>query len=232
MDYRAIAFDTGGTVLDWHASMLDEVKQIEAWQPLVFDRHEFVNTWRRNTMKGIVGQLRPTFHMDDVHWTALEQAIASFNLPVLAPDVMKQLWRGWHRLRAWPDFPAALARLRQHLPVVSFTMLPTSLVVDVSRLNGITWDAIISCQMIGVYKPHAEAYATAAEWLGIKPHNILMVACHNFDLNAAQDAGLKTAFVHRPHEWGPAGPPDPLPNRAYDLVCDGFDDLAAQVLGQ
>ena len=49
MNYRAIAFDTGGTVLDWHSSMLDEVKQVHAWQALAFDRHEFVNTWRRNT---------------------------------------------------------------------------------------------------------------------------------------------------------------------------------------
>ena len=50
MKYWAIAFDTGGTVLDWHASMLDEIKLVRAWQSLAFDRHEFVNTWRRNTM--------------------------------------------------------------------------------------------------------------------------------------------------------------------------------------
>ena len=231
MDYRAIAFDTGGTVLDWHSSMLDEVKQVHAWQALAFDRHEFVNTWRRNTMKGIVGQVSPAFHMDDVHWNALEETIAAFGLPHPSAEVLDQLWRGWHRLRAWPDFPAALEKLRQRLPVVSFTMLPTALVVDVSRANGITWDAIISCQMIGVYKPHPQAYQKTARWLGIAPENILMVACHNFDLNAAQDAGFKTAFVRRPDEWGPAGPPDPQPNRTYDLVCDGFDDLAAQVMG-
>ena len=82
MNYRAIAFDTGGTVLDWHSSMLDEVKQVHAWQPLAFDRHEFVNTWRRNTMKGIVGQVRPAFHMDDVHWKALEETISGQELTV------------------------------------------------------------------------------------------------------------------------------------------------------
>lgn len=230
MDYRAIAFDTGGTVLDWHSSMLDEVKQVHVWQELAFDRHEFVNTWRRNTMKGIVGQVSPAFHMDDVHWNALEETIAAFRLPPPSPEVLDQLWRGWHRLRAWSEFPAALEKLRQRLPVVSFTMLPTSLVVDVSRANGITWDAIISCQMIGVYKPHPQAYQTAARWLGIAPQNILMVACHNFDLNAAQDAGFKTAFVRRPDEWGPTGPPDPRPNRTYDYVCDDFDELAAEVM--
>jgi 2-haloacid dehalogenase len=143
---------------------------------------------------------------------------------------LDQLWRGWHQLRAWPDFPAALEKLRRHRPVVSFTMLPTALVMDVSRSNGISWDAIISCQMIGVYKPNPQAYHTAALWLGMAPENILMVACHNFDLNAAQDAGFKTAFVRRPDEWGPAGPPDPQPNRTYDYVCDDFDGLTAEVM--
>ncbi|NBO04229.1 MAG: hypothetical protein EBV16_08595 [Betaproteobacteria bacterium] len=226
MVYRTLAFDTGGTVLDWHGSLFQDLKAIGPWQSIDFDRHEFVNTWRRYTMKGIVGQMRPDFHMDDVHWRTLAQTIDAFRLPALSNDAMEHLWRGWHRLRAWPDFPAALARIRQHTPVVSFTMLPTSLIIDVSRLNAITWDAVISCQMIGVYKPHPEAYQTAAAWMGLDPKEILMVACHNFDLNAAQDAGFKTAFVRRPEEWGPAGPPDPLPNRDYDHVFDRFDQLA------
>jgi len=33
--------------------------------------------------------------------------------------------------------------------VVSFTMLPTPRVVAVLRRNGIAWDAVISCEMIG-----------------------------------------------------------------------------------
>ena len=32
-----------------------------------------------------------------------------------------------------------------------------------------------------------------------------MVACHNFDLNAAKAQGFRTAFVRRPDEWGAAG---------------------------
>jgi 2-haloacid dehalogenase len=120
--------------------------------------------------------------------------------------------------------------LRDKLPVVSFTMLPTSLVVDVSRRNGLTWDAIVSCEMIGVYKPHPEAYATAAKWLNLAPAQILMVACHNFDLNAAHRAGFRTAFIRRPDEWGPQGPPDPKPNMAYDFIEDGFDALVRRLL--
>lgn len=100
-----------------------------------------------------------------------------------------------------------------------------------SRRNGLVWDAIISCEMIGVYKPHAEAYAIAARWLGLDPSQILMVACHNFDLNAAHKAGFRTAFVRRPDEWGPAGPPHPEPNMADDVIEDSFDGLATKFLG-
>ena len=230
MRYQALAFDTGGTVLDWHGSIVAELPAVAAWRDLAFDRHAFANTWRRGTMKRIVGQKRPAFDMDDAHLQALDETVTTFGLPALPPDERHQLWRVWHRLRAWPDFAPALTALRERVPVVSFTMLPTALVVDVSRRNGFVWDAILSCQMIGVYKPHPEAYLTAARWLNLAPQQILMVACHNFDLNAAMDAGLRTAFVRRPDEWGPEGPPDPQPNRAYDHVVDGFDELRQAVL--
>jgi 2-haloacid dehalogenase len=228
---RAILFDTGGTVLDWHGSLVGELRDLGTEQLHGVDPGEFVNEWRRRSMRAIVGQVRPAFDMDDVHLRALDDTVAHFGIPALDASARQRLWRGWHRLRAWSDFPPALARLRERIPVVSFTMLPVPLVIGVSRSNGLAWDAIVSCQMIGVYKPHREAYATALTWLGVRADEALMVACHNFDLNAAQDVGMRTAFVRRPLEWGPGGPPDPHPNRSYDLVVDTFDELAASLLG-
>lgn len=142
-----------------------------------------------------------------------------------------EILRAWHELDAWPDFPEALATLRKKFIVVSLTMLPTSLVVNVSRRNALAWDAVISCEMIGTYKPHAAAYQTAARWLNLQPTEIMMVACHNFDLNAAHAVGFRTAFIRRPDEWGPAGPPDPVPNMAYDIVEDGFVQFARRLAG-
>jgi 2-haloacid dehalogenase len=80
--------------------------------------------------------------------------------------------------------------------------------------------------MLRVYKTRSEAYRLAAKYLAVSPNDILMVACHNFDLDAARGEGYKTAFVYRPAEWGTAGPPDPVPNPACDLIVADFAELA------
>jgi len=41
----------------------------------------------------------------------------------------------------------------------------------------------------------------------------MMVACHNFDLNAARACGYKSAFVKRPAEWARADRRIPRPIR-------------------
>ena len=80
--------------------------------------------------------------------------------------------------------------------------------------------------MLRIYKPRPDAYLRAAGFLAVEPREILMVACHNFDLDAARGVGYRTAFVRRPDEWGPAGPPDPIPDPATDVVVDGCAELA------
>ena len=103
------------------------------------------------------------------------------------------------------------------------------MIIDTAKRNNLSWDAVLSCEGIGKYKTLPEAYLTAAKWLQLEPEECCMVACHNFDLDAAKNSGFKTAFVRRPDEWGAAGPPDPEPNPHHDIVADGFPDLARQL---
>ena len=226
MKIKALTFDTGGTILDWHSGVFSAFERIGKRHHKALDWHAVTNDYRRLAMKGIVGQVEPAFNMDHVHRAALGELLHQYGLAQYDAHDREQLFRTWHELAAWPDFPAALARIRQTLPAISFTMLPLSLVLDVSRKNDLNWDAVISCEMIGVYKPNPQAYLKAAQWLAMEPTEILMVACHNFDLNAARACGFKTAFVRRPSEWGPQGPPDPVPHPDCDLVVDSFGALA------
>ncbi len=229
MNIKAIAFDTGGTVLDWHSGIRDAFVAIGAKHGVARDWASIANQHRRLTMKGIVGQSQPNFNMDDVHYSVLDELLASNDLSVFSENDRKSIAQAWHHLATWSDFARPLRDIRELVPVVSFTMLPLSLVVDVSRLNGISWDAVISCEAIGYYKPDPRAYLQASKWLAVAPEEILMVACHNFDLNAARACGFKTAFVRRPREWGHEPPPEPMPHPDCDFVFDGFEELARAV---
>lgn len=65
MHIKALTFDTGGTILDWHAGLFGAFERVGQRCGLSVDWHEVVNDWRRRAMKAIVGQLQPEFNMDD-----------------------------------------------------------------------------------------------------------------------------------------------------------------------
>jgi 2-haloacid dehalogenase len=58
---------------------------------------------------------------------------------------------------------------------------------------------------------------------------VMMVAAHLGDLRAAKAVGLKTAFVPRPLEYGPAGKPDLKGDASVDVEAKDFNDLAARL---
>jgi 2-haloacid dehalogenase len=222
---KILAFDTGGTVLDWHAGLTSAMAAWGAAHHIERDWHALANEHRRRSLRRMTGTVDPPFNIDGVHRDVLSELFTENGFAGSAEE-WRMIAARWHQLDAWPDFAAALRRLRRQRICVSLTILSLSLVIDTARRNGLDWDAVISCEMLRVYKPLPDAYRRAAAWLAVEPREILMVACHNFDLDAARGVGYRTAFVRRPDEWGPAGPPDPIPNPATDIVVDGFAELA------
>ena len=91
------------------------------------------------------------------------------------------------------------------------------------------WDAILGAEVAQAYKPAPEAYLRTAEILGLHPKDICMVAAHNSDLAAAQQCGLRTAFIARPTQHGPKQTTDLCAEGDWDVVSNSFDDLAETV---
>jgi 2-haloacid dehalogenase len=79
------------------------------------------------------------------------------------------------------------------------------------------------------YKPAPAVYQMSANLLDLAPREVLMVAAHKNDLAAARKAGLRTAFVPRPLEFGPGRNADPGPHTGFDFVAQDFFDLADQL---
>jgi len=94
---------------------------------------------------------------------------------------------------------------------------------------GLPWDCVLGAELVRHYKPDPEVYRSAADFLDLKPAEVMTVAAHLGDLDAAKRVGLSTAFVPRPLEYGPDGAPDEKANASVDLVATDFNDLAARL---
>jgi 2-haloacid dehalogenase len=229
-DIKALTFDTGGTILDWHTGFATALAETGARYGIERDWGALANDIRRGALKRMLNlgkDAPPAYNFDGAHRAALDEVIAANGLDAFTTTERQEIaYDRPHNFQCWPDFPAVLPKLRGTYICASFTILSFRIIIDTARRNGLSWDAVISCEAIGKYKLLPEAYQTAARFLQYDPHECLMVACHNFDLDAARSQGFKTAFVRRPDEWGPEGPPDPEPNPANDIIVDDFPSLA------
>ncbi len=230
---KALTFDTGGTILDWHTGISEALAKTGAKHGIEKDWTHITNEFRRRSLGNMLnlGETEPpTYNFDDSHRMALEALVDEFGLDTFTETERHEIcYNTVHNLQCWPDFPGTLPKLRDKFICASFTILSFRIIIDTAKRNGLSWDAVISCEAIGKYKILPESYQTAAKFLQLQPNEICMVACHNFDLDAAKGVGFKTAFVKRPDEWGSEGPPDPEPNPIHDIVADSFPDLARQL---
>lgn len=236
-DIKALTFDTGGTVLDWHSGFRDAFAAAGQRHGISRDWAALANDLRRRSMQAMLNLGEdgpPTYNFDEANRFCLEALLNDERLETFdAQDRQAIAWDSPHRFDAWPDVQEGLAALRMNRIVASFSLLSYRLIIDSSRRNGLVWDAVLSCEGLGLYKLLPEAYRRAARRLQLAPEECLMVACHPYDLDAARQVGFRTALVRRPREWGDRMPETPARGEtgAYDLEVDSFNELAAALQG-
>lgn len=99
--------------------------------------------------------------------------------------------------------------------------------MDRVRRGELPWDCVISAELFRHYKPDPEAYLGCADLLDVAPGELMLVAAHASDLRGAQRAGLMTAWVDRPLEYG-AGRrrPSKIADGEFGVMATDFGDLA------
>ena len=88
----------------------------------------------------------------------------------------------------------------------------------------VAFDAIISVDQVGAFKPAPGIYRKAIQRLGCEPGEIMMVAAHAFDILGAQACGFRAAYVNRYRL--------PTEDSVYqpDIIVDDFVELAVRLL--
>ncbi len=229
---RALAFDVFGTVVDWRSSIIRDGEALSAAKGIRVDWAAFADAWRAGYQPAMQrarsGEIAWA-NIDGLHRSILDTLLPRFGLQALSAAEFEHLNFVWHRLDPWPDAVAGLKRLKSRFVISTLSNGNVSLLVDLARHGALPWDCVLSAELFRHYKPDPEVYLGAAQLLGVKAGEVLMVAAHPGDLEAAQRAGLRTAYVPRPLEHGLHHAAEPIGARTFDITAEDFNALARQL---
>lgn len=233
---RAVFFDTFGTVVDWRSGIAASVRRFAQGRRISLDPDAFALEWRSRylpSMAEIRSGRRDFVSLDILHRENLVASLEKVGVAAeaLPGDEVEALARSWRWLPPWPDSVDGIAAMKRHVIVGPLSNGNTGLLVEMAKYAGLPWDVVLGSDVGKAYKPDPRAYRMPARFLGLEPGEVMLVAAHQSDLEAAQASGLATGFVARPEEYGPGQPGDPTPSDAWDVSGASLIQLAAALFG-
>ncbi len=214
---RAVVFDAYGTLFDVAgaaraaAARPDGATLAGIWPRLAEDwrRKQLEYSWLR-----AIGNAHAGF--DTVTADALDWAMEFHRVSDAALRAL--LLSLYETLPAYPEVPAILTALRaQGLLTAILSNGTPAMLAAATASTGISrlFNAVISVEEAGVFKPHASVYALTARHLGTSPAEVMFVSSNGWDVAGAAAYGFVTVWANR------AGlPVDRLPGRPAHVVPD------------
>ena len=230
MDIKALTFDVFGTVVDWRSSIAREGEVFAKLHNIKgIDWVKFAESWRAGytpSMNRVRNGEIPWANIDELHKSILNKLILKYGIEGISYEDKNDFNRAWHRLSPWPDVLGGLKRLHSKFVIATLSNGNVALLTNMAKNAGLPWDYILSAELSKHYKPDPEVYKNAVGLLGLHPYQVMMVAAHNFDLEAAKKIGMKTAYVHRPLEFGPDKDLVQISIEDFDFIAKDFENLA------
>ncbi len=215
---RPVVFDAYGTLFDVAAPARRAAAEpgagalAEAWPALARDwrAKQLQYTW----LRAVAGK-----HADfeTVTGDALDWALEAAGLGA-EPALRARLMALYRELDAYPEVPAMLAALRAagHPLAILSNGSPAMLeaAVTAAGLEGV-FDALLSVEAVGVYKPAAAVYDLVGKEFGVAPGAVVFVSSNGWDAACAAGYGFETIWANRD-----GAPVDRLPWRPAHVVAD------------
>lgn len=141
-------------------------------------------------------------------------------------DAVEHIMAGFAALPVHADVPDGIEALRGlRIRLVTLSNGSASVAEGLFDRAGIRghFDALLSVEQAGIWKPGAGAYAYALEQCEVDPMDAMLVAVHPWDIDGAARAGLATAWIDR------YGGVYPAYFRSPDLSPRSLTELAEQL---
>jgi 2-haloacid dehalogenase len=226
-DVRALTFDLFGTVLDLGGSLTPFIAEFLRGKGSAFTASQVWSEWRyRQRIEQYQDNICAMGHSGylEVARRAGMYVFRGFGIDP-SPGDMTQLMAAWQKLKPFDDVRPALEKLKARYKLVALSNGERAFLDHLVK-NQIGWpfDAVISVEEVGAFKPHPGVYRRGAADIGLEVGQCMMVSANSFDVMGARMCGMRGAFVNRyslPYEDTPFVP---------DVTVTGFAELTAALL--
>lgn len=212
VNLRVYVFDAYGTLFDVHAAI---ARHRKAAGP---DADRFSEIWRQKQLEYSWTLTLAGRYTD--FWALTERALdyAFARVPSVDRALRPQLLDAYLTLDAFADARTTLTALKARglstaiLSNGSPRMLDAA--VEASGMAGL-FDAVLSVDAVGVYKPRAEIYALVTNRFGVKPAEVVFVSSNRWDVMGAAAFGFRPLWVDRaqmPDEYAEQPPMRVVPD--------------------
>jgi len=199
-------FDAYGTLLDVHAAI---GRHRAAAGP---DADRFSEIWRQKQLEYSWTLTLAGRYAD--FWTLTERALdyAFARLPSVDRALRPKLLEAYHRLDAFVDAVAALKALKARGLSTAILSNGSPRMLDAAVLAsglGDGLDAVLSVDVLRMYKPRPEVYALVLKRFPVDPSAVVFVSSNRWDVMGAGAFGFRPIWVNRanmPDEYPEATP--------------------------
>jgi 2-haloacid dehalogenase len=187
-------FDAYGTLFDVHAAMARFRDQVGP------DGDRMSDIWRAKQLE-YTWTLTLAGHYVDF-WTLTGRALdfALARVPSVPKSLRASLLDAYFKLDAFPDARAALRALKAagHKTGILSNGSPDMLkgAVDNAGIGG-DLDAVLSVDVLKMFKPRPEVYALVTDHYKCKPADVTFVSSNRWDVMASVSVGFTGLWVNR-----------------------------------
>ncbi len=226
--YKALTFDCYGTLIDWETGILNVLRPWADGKGFKVTDEKLLEDYAQAESR--IEALRAGVLYSDLLKEVMNEMAAGYGIAP-DPDAAVTLAMSVGEWPAFDDTAEALSKLKKKFKLAIISNVDRDSFARSNEKLGVSFDAIITAEDAGAYKPDTRPFLIAfdvLEEMGIQRGEILHVAQSLFhDHVPAKALGLATVWVDRRRGregWG-ATPPPPVEVKP-DLVVANLDELA------
>jgi 2-haloacid dehalogenase len=205
-DFRVLTFDCYGTLIDWESGMIAALKPLTDRVGQALGRDQILAAHARH--EAAQQAQTPTKLYRDLLAVVYKRLGEEWGVP---PSWEECVTYG-RSVGDWPAFPdtvESLRYLKQHYKLVILSNVDNESFARTNARLGVTFDAVMTAEDIGSYKPalaNFEYMIARLGVMGIDMDGVLHTAESLFhDHGPAAKIGLRSCWIHRRHAEGGFG---------------------------